>query len=88
MEREGREQLADQRRQLRQDKARPLAETLHGWLLGERQKVPEGSVLAKTIDYSTQALGRSNWLLAGLLRSGQRGAALMTLIQSARLEWA
>ncbi|MEE1714178.1 transposase domain-containing protein, partial [Pseudomonas aeruginosa] len=31
------------------------------------------------------ALGRANWLFAGSLRSGQRGAALMTLIQSARL---
>ena len=31
------------------------------------------------------ALGRSNWLFAGSLRSGKRAAALMTLIQSARL---
>ena len=32
-----------------------------------------------------RTLGRANWLFAGSLRSGQRGAALMTLIQSARL---
>lgn len=31
------------------------------------------------------ALGRSNWLFAGSLRSGQRAAAIMSLIQSARL---
>ena len=31
------------------------------------------------------ALGRKNWLFAGSLRSGQRAAAIMTLIQSARL---
>jgi len=31
------------------------------------------------------ALGRSNWLFAGSLRSGQRAAAIMTLIQSAKL---
>jgi len=31
------------------------------------------------------ALGRSNWLFAGSLRSGQRGAAVMSLIQSAKL---
>ncbi|SLT29977.1 putative transposase [Klebsiella pneumoniae] len=31
------------------------------------------------------ALGRSNWLFAGSLRSGQRAAAVMTLIQSAKL---
>ena len=30
-------------------------------------------------------LGRSNWLFAGSLRSGQRGAAVMSLIQSAKL---
>ncbi len=31
------------------------------------------------------ALGRSNWLFAGSLRAGQRAAAVMTLIQAARL---
>ena len=84
-----------------------------GWMLGQRQKVPEGSAIAKALDYSLKrwaalvrylddgnlpidnnwienqirpwALGRANWLFAGSLRSGQRGAALMTLIQSARL---
>ena len=31
------------------------------------------------------ALGRSNWLFAGSLRSGQRAAAVMSLIQSAKM---
>jgi transposase len=31
------------------------------------------------------ALGRKNWLFAGSLRSGQRAAVIMSLIQSARL---
>jgi transposase len=31
------------------------------------------------------ALGRSNWLFAGSLRSGQRAAAIMSLIQSAKM---
>jgi hypothetical protein len=31
------------------------------------------------------ALGRKNWLFAGSLRSGQRAAAVMTLIQSAKI---
>uniref|UniRef100_UPI00048D6DB5 transposase domain-containing protein n=1 Tax=Microvirgula aerodenitrificans TaxID=57480 RepID=UPI00048D6DB5 len=31
------------------------------------------------------AVGRSNWLFAGSLRGGQRAAAIMSLIQSARL---
>jgi len=33
------------------------------------------------------ALGRSNWLFAGSLRSGKRAAAIMSLIQSARRNW-
>ena len=31
------------------------------------------------------AIGRKNWLFAGSLRAGQRAAAVMSLIQSARL---
>ena len=31
------------------------------------------------------AVGRSNWLFAGSLRAGRRAAAIMSLIQSARL---
>ena len=31
------------------------------------------------------ALGRKNWLFAGSLRAGQRAAAVMSLIQSAKL---
>ncbi len=31
------------------------------------------------------ALGRSNWLFDGSLRSGKRAAAIMSLIQSARM---
>ena len=31
------------------------------------------------------AIGRNNWLFAGSLRAGQRAAAIMSLIQSARL---
>jgi hypothetical protein len=31
------------------------------------------------------AIGRNNWLFAGSLRAGKRAAAVMSLIQSARL---
>ena len=31
------------------------------------------------------AVGRSNWLFAGSLRAGKRAAAIMSLIQSAKL---
>ncbi len=78
-----------------------------------RQKVPDGTAIAKAIDYSLKrwtaltrylddgelppdnnwvenrirpiALGRSNWLFAGSLRAGKRAAAIMSLIQSAKL---
>ena len=31
------------------------------------------------------AIGRGNWLFAGSLRAGQRAAAVMSLVQSARM---
>lgn len=48
------------RRDLRQQKARPAADTLHAWLLAQRQRVPDGSATAKAIDYS---LGRWDALM-------------------------
>ena len=33
------------------------------------------------------ALGRKNWLFAGSLRAGQRAAAIMSLLHTARLNW-
>ena len=113
VEREIGECSADQRRRIRQLKAKPIAETLEKWLVLHRQKVPDGTAIAKAIDYSLKrwtalaryiddgelppdnnwvenrirpiALGRSNWLFAGSLRAGKRAAAIMSLIQSAKL---
>jgi hypothetical protein len=64
----------------------------------QRRKVPDGSATAKALDYSLKrwaALIRfaadgqlpvdNNWLFAGSLRAGQRAAAVMSLIQSARM---
>lgn len=101
------------RQALRQEHTRPLMESFHRWLLAQRQVVPDGSAIAKAIDYSLKrwaaltrfiddgelpadnnwlenrmrpiALGRSNWLFAGSLRAGKRAAAIMSLIQSAKL---
>ncbi|MEH6707080.1 MAG: IS66 family transposase [Alloalcanivorax venustensis] len=113
IEREAKD-LSDQDRQrLRHEKARPIADALHQWMIAQRQKVPDGSGTAKALDYSLKrwaaltrylddgavpidnnrvenqirpwALGRNNWLFAGSLRSGQRAAAVMSLIQSAKL---
>jgi len=104
--------LPEQHRQ-RQQRAKPLADALHLWMLAQRQKVPEGSPTARALDYSLKrwvaltrylddarlpidnnlierqirpiAVGRRNWMFAGSLRAGKRAAAVMSLIQSARL---
>ncbi len=104
---------ADERRQLRQTESRPIADALLAWMVAQRKLVPNGSAIAKAIDYSVNrwealtrflddgdipidnnwnenrirpiAVGRSNWLFAGSLRAGQRAAAIMSLIQSAKL---
>ena len=43
---------ADERKAIRQDKTKPIADALHQWLTQQRQKVPDGSATAKAIDYS------------------------------------
>ena len=104
---------AEDRKRIRQEKAKPVADALQKWLLLQRSKVPDGSATAKALDYSLKrwvalthylydgqvpidnnwcenqirpvALGRGNWLFAGSLRAGQRAAAVMSLIQSAKI---
>eukprot|EP01133_Synstelium_polycarpum_P005990 gene5990-6949_t len=94
IERQAREMTDENRWRIRQEKAAPLIDALHTWMLAQRDLVPEGSAIAKALDYSLKrwtarsrpwALGRSNWLFAGSLRSGKRAAAIMSLIQSARM---
>ena len=113
IEREVVELDTDERRRIREAKARPIADELHLWLTRQRQVVPNGSATARAIDYSLKrwgalmhylsdgqvpidnnwienqirpiALGRKNWLFAGSLRAGKRAAAIMSLIQSAKL---
>jgi transposase len=113
VEREVRDLDVDLRLQIRQAKARPVADALQAWMLAQRARVPSGSGTAKALDYSLKrwgaltrfiddaslpadnnwvenqirpiAIGRSNWLFAGSLRAGQRAAAIMSLIQSAKL---
>jgi len=57
IEREARERRLDAyaRRQLRQQRSKPIAETLRQWLMRQRGQVPDGSATAKAIEYS---LGR------------------------------
>jgi transposase len=113
IEREVSQLDAGERKRIRQERSRPVADALHLWLTQQRLKVPEGSATIKAIDYSLTrwaaltryiddgnlpadnnwvenqirpiAIGRSNWLFAGSLRAGQRAAAVMSLVHSARL---
>lgn len=107
VERQARDMSDEDRWRIRQEKAAPIIETLHDWMLAQRDLVPNGSATAKALDYSLKrwvaltrylddgtvpidnnqvenqirprALGRSNWLFAGSLRSGKRAAAIMSL---------
>ena len=113
IESEVRDLEPDLRRRIRQEKALPVMNMLHAWMVAQRDLVPEGSAISKALDYSLKrwsalsrylddgavpidnnwadnqirpwALGRKNWLFAGSLRSGKRAAAIMSLIQSARM---
>jgi len=113
IERDVRELDADARLQIRQARARPVAQSLFDWLQLHRRQITNGSATAKALDYSLKrwaaltrylddgqlpidnnwaenqirpvAIGRNNWLFAGSLRAGQRAAAVMSLIQSAKL---
>lgn len=52
VEREVQDLDPDERRRIRQLKARPVADALGKWLTLQRRKVPDGSATAKAIDYS------------------------------------
>ena len=54
VERQAREQNLDAiaRARLRKERARPVADVFHEWLIAHRLKVPDGSATAKAIDYS------------------------------------
>ncbi len=57
---------ADQRLQMRQDRSGPLWEELHVWLQLERTRVPDGSAIAKALDYSLNHwVGLGRYLLDG-----------------------
>jgi transposase len=49
------ELTSDERHAVRQTRSKPLWEELHVWLRLERARVPEGSAVARAIDYSLNA---------------------------------
>lgn len=52
MEREVRELEPGDRQRIRREKASPIIDVLHAWMIAQRQLVPEGSAIAKALDYS------------------------------------
>ncbi len=52
VERETKDLPPDKRHAIRHEKARPIADALHQWMLIHRQKVPDGSGTARALDYS------------------------------------
>ena len=57
---------ADQRLQMRQERSQPLWDEMHVWLQLERTRVPDGSAIAKAIDYSLNHwAGLGRFLLDG-----------------------
>ena len=66
VESDARELTAEQRLQMRNERSKPLGEELHAWLKLERQRVPDGSAIAKAIDYSLNHwVGLSRFMLDG-----------------------
>jgi transposase len=55
VEREAQALAPDERRRLRQERGKPIADDFHAWLQAQRARVPDGSATARAIDYS---LGR------------------------------
>ena len=57
---------AGQRLQMRQERSQPLWDEMHVWLQLERTRVPDGSAIAKAIDYSLKHwAGLGRFLLDG-----------------------
>ncbi len=52
VERQAKDMREEDRRRIRQRDAVPIAEKLHDWMLTQRELVPEGSAIAKALDYS------------------------------------
>lgn len=52
IEAQGAELCAAQRQRLRDQQAKPIAQTLHAWMMAHRIKVPGGTGIARALDYS------------------------------------
>ena len=51
-ERDVKDLNANDRRQIRRAESKPLADAFHKWMMLQRQKITDGSAIAKALDYS------------------------------------
>ncbi len=82
IEKEIRGRSPEQRRAVRNERARPLLESLKQWLETTLCKLSRKSDTALAVRY---ALGRKNYLFAGSDAGGERAAAIYSLIGTAKL---
>lgn len=52
VERDVADMKAERRLAVRQERAKPIADALYAWMVGQRKLVSEGSAIAKALDYS------------------------------------
>lgn len=52
IEREVRDLGAQQRLEIRRQKARPVADAWHAWMIAHRLRATDGTALARALDYS------------------------------------
>jgi transposase len=52
IEREIAAMTPEDRQAVRQERAKPVADVLHKWMIGQRERVQEGSAIMKALDYS------------------------------------
>ena len=89
----------DQRGAVRQQRAKPIADALHAWMVGQRKLVSEGSAIARALDYSLKrwaALTRylvdghvpidNNWL-ENQIRPWAMGRSLCTSFRILDKHW-
>jgi transposase len=98
-EREITELAAAQGYSIRQRRVVPLVASLERWMRAERGRLSRHADVAKAMDYMLKRwtsftrflddgripLGRKAWLFAGSDRSGERAAAMYSLIVTAKL---
>ena len=99
VEREAADLDSEQRRAIREERGRPIAQALHVWMLAQRKLVSEGSPIAKALDYNLkrwQALTRylddphvpiDNNRIENLIRPWAMGCSLCTSFRNLDKHW-